>query len=156
MVAIWPCFARWYFLVLKLSTKINIPRRGRIRLYSPQFLPLLGQEGQEYLSLLGFNTRYRNPCQAELLSPSLSSNPWGVGCPSGFRAAAQQEGRAELIPPCQAVSCVDTLLVGYSYPSLLDVHCRAGLLVLIPLSTKYLTYVRVFTHRSELQGLVLY
>ena len=71
MVTEQPCFAPWDFLVLKLSTKMDMPQRGRIHLYSFQVLPIFVQEGQEYLSLLGIHMRYHTPCQDEICSPSL-------------------------------------------------------------------------------------
>ena len=113
------------FFVLKLSTKIEIPQRGKICPWSPQFLPLLSREGQDYLSLSGINTRYHTPFQTNFRFPSCS-NPWGTGSLLGWRTAALLVGRKELSPPCQVVSCVDTLLVRYSYPSLLVFHMSIG------------------------------
>ena len=57
-----------------------------------------------------------------LLVGRLRGNPWGVGRPLGCCAAALLVRIRELSPPCWVVSCVNILLVGYSYPSLLVVH----------------------------------
>ena len=88
------------FLVLKLSTKMDIPWKGRIYLYSPQFLPLLGWEEQEYLSLSGIDMSYHTPCCPELCSPNKED---GCTATQGEQIAAQ--------PPSLPVERISYLLV---------------------------------------------
>ena len=69
---------------------MDIPRSGRIHPYSLQFLPLLGWEGQVYLSSLGINTRYHSTRRADLRSPDKEgSGAATLGAPRAPRVAAQ-------------------------------------------------------------------